>query len=60
MTIASLATILNQARQNNQAIAGLVVLGWEDINAFIAAAEAEKTHRGAGYHAAGSRKAQGC
>ena len=41
MTIASLATILNQARQNNQAIAGLVVLGWEDITAFIAAAEAE-------------------
>ena len=41
MTIASLATILNQARQNSQAIAGLVVLGWEDITAFIAAAEAE-------------------
>ena len=41
MTIASLATILNQARQKRQAIAGLVVLGWEDITAFIAAAEAE-------------------
>ena len=41
MTIASLSTVLNKARQNSQAIAGLVVLGWEDITAFIAAAEAE-------------------
>ena len=41
MTIASLETVLNHAKQNRQAIAGLVVLGWEDVTAFVAAAEAE-------------------
>ena len=41
MTIASLEPVLIHARQNRQAIAGLVVLGWEDVTAFVAAAEAE-------------------
>ena len=30
MTIASLSEVLQEAKKNNYAVAGLVVLGWED------------------------------
>lgn len=41
MTIATLAQVLQPALRDGYAVAGLVCLGWEDIRAFAAAAEAE-------------------
>lgn len=39
MTIATLTDVLQPAMANGYAIAGLVVLGWEDANAYVEAAE---------------------
>lgn len=41
MSLATLAEVLTPALENNYAVAGLVTLGWEDMRAFVAAAEAE-------------------
>lgn len=42
MTIATLADVLQPALKNGYAVAGLVALGWEDMRAYVAAAEAEE------------------
>ena len=39
MTAVSLSTLLKKANKNNYAVAGLVVLGWEDALAFTQAAD---------------------
>ncbi len=39
MTAASLAAVLGPAMAENRAVAGLVVLGWEDARAYVEAAE---------------------
>ena len=41
MTIATLSEVLLPARTQGYAVGGLVCLGWEDMRAFVAAAEAE-------------------
>ncbi|NRB19175.1 MAG: class II fructose-bisphosphate aldolase [Rhodobacteraceae bacterium] len=41
MTLVTLADVLQPALKNNYAVAGLVTLGWEDMRAYVAAAEAE-------------------
>ena len=41
MTLATLAQVLQPAMTGRYAVAGLVTLGWEDMRAFVAAAEAE-------------------
>jgi fructose-bisphosphate aldolase class II len=41
MPLVNLADVLQPALKNNYAVAGLVTLGWEDMRAFVAAAEAE-------------------
>jgi len=41
MPLVSLADVLNPALSGGYAVAGLVTLGWEDMRAFVAAAEAE-------------------
>lgn len=41
MTLATLAEVLGPAKSQGYAVAGLVTLGWEDMRAFVAAAEAE-------------------
>lgn len=41
MTRATLAEVLQPALREGHAVAGLVVLGWEDARAYVAAAEAE-------------------
>ncbi|MGB7244285.1 MAG: class II fructose-bisphosphate aldolase [Sulfitobacter sp.] len=41
MTLATLGEVLQPALKNRYAVAGLVTLGWEDMRAFVAAAEAE-------------------
>ncbi|WP_300037468.1 class II fructose-bisphosphate aldolase [uncultured Roseobacter sp.] len=41
MTIATLADVLQPALRDGYAVAGLVTLGWEDMRAYVAAAEAE-------------------
>ncbi|WP_424931361.1 class II fructose-bisphosphate aldolase [Amaricoccus macauensis] len=41
MTRATLAEVLQPALRDGYAVAGLVTLGWEDMRAFVAAAEAE-------------------
>ncbi|WP_187430865.1 putative fructose-bisphosphate aldolase [Roseobacter fucihabitans] len=41
MTLATLADVLQPALKNGHAVAGLVTLGWEDMRAYVAAAEAE-------------------
>lgn len=41
MTLATLSDVLQPAYQNGYAVAGLVTLGWEDMRAFVTAAEAE-------------------
>ena len=41
MTLATLSDVLQPARAGGYAVAGLVTLGWEDMRAFVAAAEAE-------------------
>ena len=43
MTIATLAEVLQPALRGGYAVAGVVTLGWEDMRAFVEAAEAEKT-----------------
>ena len=42
MTIATLAQVLQPALRDGYAVPGLVCLGWEDMRAFVAAAEAER------------------
>ena len=42
MTLATLSEVLQPARQQGYAVAGLVTLGWEDMCAYVAAAEAEQ------------------
>lgn len=41
MTLATLSDVLQPALKQGYAVAGLVTLGWEDMRAFVAAAEAE-------------------
>ena len=41
MTLATLKDVLQPALRDGYAVAGLVTLGWEDMRAFVAAAEAE-------------------
>lgn len=41
MTLATLAEVLQPALTGRYAVAGLVTLGWEDMRAYVAAAEAE-------------------
>ncbi|MFT6933172.1 MAG: fructose-bisphosphate aldolase class II, partial [Paracoccaceae bacterium] len=40
MTVATLADVLQPALKGGYAVAGLVTLGWEDMRAYVAAAEA--------------------
>lgn len=42
MTVATLSEVLQPALRDGYAVAGLVVLGWEDARAFVTAAEAER------------------
>ena len=39
MTVSTLSEVLNNAQQNKYAVAGLVVLGWEDARCYAEAAE---------------------
>ncbi|MFS4582394.1 class II fructose-bisphosphate aldolase [Phaeobacter sp. C3_T13_0] len=41
MTVATLAEVLQPALRDGHAVAGLVTLGWEDMRAYVAAAEVE-------------------
>ena len=41
MTLATLSEVLQPALRDGYAVAGVVTLGWEDMRAFVAAAEAE-------------------
>ena len=41
MTLATLADVLQPALKNGYAVGGLVTLGWEDMRAYVDAAEAE-------------------
>ncbi|WP_299743727.1 class II fructose-bisphosphate aldolase [uncultured Tateyamaria sp.] len=41
MTLATLVEVLGPAKAQGHAVAGLVTLGWEDMRAYVAAAEAE-------------------
>ena len=41
MTLATLSDVLQPARAGGYAVVGLVTLGWEDMRAYVAAAEAE-------------------
>ncbi|MEM7440448.1 MAG: class II fructose-bisphosphate aldolase [Pseudomonadota bacterium] len=43
MTLATLAEVLQPALKGGYAVAGLVTLGWEDMRAFVTAAEAENS-----------------
>ncbi|MCF8484801.1 MAG: class II fructose-bisphosphate aldolase [Rhodobacteraceae bacterium] len=43
MTLATLSEVLRPAQKGGYAIAGLVTLGWEDMRAFVTAAESEDT-----------------
>ncbi|MCP3970700.1 MAG: class II fructose-bisphosphate aldolase [Rhodobacteraceae bacterium] len=42
MTLATLTEVLGPAMRDGYAVAGLVTLGWEDMRAYVAAAEAEE------------------
>ncbi len=42
MTLATLADVLQPALRGGYAVPGLVCLGWEDMRAYVAAAEAER------------------
>jgi len=42
MSFATLSDVLQPALKSGYAVAGLVTLGWEDMRAFVAAAEAEE------------------
>ena len=39
MTVATLSEVLSKAKENHYAVAGLVVLGWEDARCYAEAAE---------------------
>jgi fructose-bisphosphate aldolase class II len=41
MTLATLAQVLQPALKRGYAVPGLVCLGWEDMRAYVAAAEVE-------------------
>ncbi|NCX87270.1 MAG: class II fructose-bisphosphate aldolase, partial [Rhodobacteraceae bacterium] len=41
MTLVTLENALQNALKNNYAVAGLVTLGWEDMKAYVEAAEKE-------------------
>ena len=41
MTLATLKQVLKPAQSGGYAVAGLVTLGWEDMRAYVAAAEQE-------------------
>ena len=41
MTLVTLTDVLQPALKNGYAVAGLVTSGWEDMRAYVAAAEAE-------------------
>lgn len=41
MTLATLSDVLRPAQERGHAVAGLVCLGWEDMRAYVRAAEAE-------------------
>ena len=41
MSLVTLSDVLQPALQKGYAVAGLVTLGWEDMRAYVAAAEAE-------------------
>lgn len=43
MTLVTLAQVLQPALQQGYAVPGLVCLGWEDMRAYVAAAEAERS-----------------
>ncbi len=43
MTVATLAEVLQPALKDGYAVAGLVTLGWEDMRAFVEAAELESS-----------------
>ncbi len=43
MTLVTLSDVLQPALRDGYAVAGLVTLGWEDMRAYVAAAEAENT-----------------
>jgi len=43
MPLVTLRDVLQPALKNGHAVAGLVTLGWEDMQAYVAAAEAENT-----------------
>lgn len=43
MTVATLAEVLQPALAGRHAVAGLVCQGWEDMRAYVAAAEAERS-----------------
>ncbi|MEM1387718.1 MAG: class II fructose-bisphosphate aldolase [Pseudomonadota bacterium] len=43
MTLATLSDVLQPALRDGYAVAGLVTLGWEDMRAYVDAAEAEQT-----------------
>ncbi len=42
MTLATLSDVLQPAQKGGYAVPGLVCLGWEDMRAYVAAAEAER------------------
>ena len=42
MTLVTLAQVLQPALKGGYAVPGLVCLGWEDMRAYVAAAEAER------------------
>ena len=39
MTVATLSEVLHQAKSNKYAVAGLVVLGWEDARCYAETAD---------------------
>ncbi|MEM9350781.1 MAG: class II fructose-bisphosphate aldolase, partial [Pseudomonadota bacterium] len=43
MPLATLSDVLRQALRNNHAVAGMVTLGWEEMRAYVAAAEVEES-----------------
>ncbi|MEM9436154.1 MAG: class II fructose-bisphosphate aldolase [Pseudomonadota bacterium] len=43
MPLATLSDVLQQALRRNHAVAGMVTLGWEEMRAYVAAAEAEES-----------------
>ena len=49
MSLVTLADVLQPALKNGYAVAGLVTLGWEDMRAFVAAADAVGEFGGEGH-----------